>query len=586
MFIKSRRLAVLAAASTLVAASASQLSVTQAQARSVAPGFAVDESFATGFMPDNGIGPVGVAADGSDIWVGDYAAGELYRFGPNGGLANQSTRVTANPIRARLAGLTFGRDGRLYAALQDTGKVVELSKADGRVLRTVADGLPNATGLATDPLTGDLFVTQPGSAPGVKRIKNLSPGSVAVKTWYTNAAPPGQNGNEVDGISFGRDGAMYLSSSTQIFRVEGANKASPARTSAVASVQNGDGIAVAAGKIASQPPYLLANRTDGTITKIDLTDAPPHKQTDIVTGGSRGDFATVGNDGCLYATQSDSVIKLTEPCDLEPPFCEGADGAPLRHGDRNPMSGSVACETAVFGSVATTSKTRALTGGYATRLSNVMTGDLAGGAAIHGCRTTKAGGTFSASKPRLRANNLNRGLAFEFNATLGLLGEMITVGEDPSVANVAARPFTTNATGVATGLNADQVDGKHASELGPSDIRVANQSSAAVSVPACTGTSLSACPELLRRTLGAGNWLVQAKLAIDNNANIDASPNNRCGLVQGTTELDKSAQLAGPQRLDRREQRARLAHGGRQRRGWWHERQPALHRAGGREPAD
>ena len=493
MFIKSRRLAVLAAASTLVAASASQLSVTQAQARSVAPGFAVDESFATGFMPDNGIGPVGVAADGSDIWVGDYAAGELYRFGPNGGLANQSTRVTANPIRARLAGLTFGRDGRLYAALQDTGKVVELSKADGRVLRTVADGLPNATGLATDPLTGDLFVTQPGSAPGVKRIKNLSPGSVAVKTWYTNAAPPGQNGNEVDGISFGRDGTMYR----------------------------------------------------------------------------------------LYATQSDSVIKLTEPCDLEPPFCEGADGAPLRHGDRNPMSGSVACETAVFGSVATTSKTRALTGGYATRLSNVMTGDLAGGAAIHGCRTTKAGGTFSASKPCLRANNLNRGLAFEFNATLGLLGEMITVGEDPSDANVAARPFTTNATGVATGLNADQVDGKHASEL-----RVANQSSAAVSVPACTGTSLSACPELLRRTLGAGNWLVQAKLAIDNNANIDASPNNRCGLVQGTTELDKSAQLAGPQRLDRREQRARLAHGGRQRRGWWHERQPALHRAGGREPAD
>lgn len=248
------------------------------------PGFAVDESFATGFMPDNGIGPVGVAADGSDIWVGDYAAGELYRFGPNGGLANQSTRVTTNPIRARLAGLTFGRDGRLYAALQDTGKVVELSKADGRVLRTVADGLPNATGLATDPLTGDLFVTQPGSAPGVKRIKNLSPGSVAVKTWYTNAAPPGQNGNEVDGISFGRDGTMYLSSSTQIFRVEGTNKASPARTSAVASVQNGDGIAVAAGKIASQPPYLLANRTDGTITKIDLTDAPPHKQTDIVTG--------------------------------------------------------------------------------------------------------------------------------------------------------------------------------------------------------------------------------------------------------------------------------------------------------------
>ena len=42
---------------------------------------------------------------------------------------------------------------------------------------------------------------------------------------------------------------------------------------------------------------------------------------DIYTGGSRGDFLTVGPSGCLYATQSDRVIRLTKAdgtCSLTP----------------------------------------------------------------------------------------------------------------------------------------------------------------------------------------------------------------------------------------------------------------------------
>jgi len=55
---------------------------------------------------------------------------------------------------------------------------------------------------------------------------------------------------------------------------------------------------------------LYGNRNDGIITKIDLTTNPP-TLTDIFTGGTRGDFAAVGFDGCLYATQSDRVVKVT-----------------------------------------------------------------------------------------------------------------------------------------------------------------------------------------------------------------------------------------------------------------------------------
>jgi hypothetical protein len=58
----------------------------------------------------------------------------------------------------------------------------------------------------------------------------------------------------------------------------------------------------------------------------------------------------------------------------------------------------------------------------------------------------------------VRASNLADGRAFEFNANGGTEVGAIT-------GPAAAAPFTTTATGVATGLNADKVDGKDATEL-------------------------------------------------------------------------------------------------------------------------
>ena len=58
----------------------------------------------------------------------------------------------------------------------------------------------------------------------------------------------------------------------------------------------------------------------------------------------------------------------------------------------------------------------------------------------------------------MRASNLADGRAFEFNANGGTEVGAIT-------GPATAAPFTTTATGVATGLNADQVDGKSADEI-------------------------------------------------------------------------------------------------------------------------
>lgn len=87
---------------------------------------------------------------------------------------------------------------------------------------------------------------------------------------------------------------------------------------------------------------------------------------------------------------------------------------------------------------------------YAARVSNIKRGD--GGAALFGCRSN--GGR----EPCIRSVNAKGGHAFEF-VTKGTEGGRITA------LGAGARPFTTNATGVATGLNADYVDGLSAAKI-------------------------------------------------------------------------------------------------------------------------
>lgn len=126
----------------------------------------------------------------------------------------------------------------------------------------------------------------------------------------------------------------------------------------------------------------------------------------------------------------------------------GSSGLPIIGGKRNPSANT----SQVF-----TNETEiiASNGTYGTRQSNKS---VNGGGAIYGCRA-KAGGTDKGSAACVRASNLSDGRAFEFNSDRGLEVGRITAG------NPAAAPFTTNATGVATGLNADKVDGKDAEQI-------------------------------------------------------------------------------------------------------------------------
>lgn len=136
------------------------------------------------------------------------------------------------------------------------------------------------------------------------------------------------------------------------------------------------------------------------------------------------------------------------------PFAAAATGDPLLQGKRN---GTSTAETEIISNIASTN---ALKGGYSTRQSNLSS---TGGGAIYGCRSQAGGSTAKPvpQNPCLRANNLSRGLAFEMRASQGNLGGTISVANGGD----GTKPFSTNATGVATGLNADRVDGRDADDL-------------------------------------------------------------------------------------------------------------------------
>jgi hypothetical protein len=122
------------------------------------------------------------------------------------------------------------------------------------------------------------------------------------------------------------------------------------------------------------------------------------------------------------------------------PFAIATTGSVLREGKRNPSSGSAKRETQIIAGNKT----------YGTRQSNTRDGD--GGGAIYGCRSN------SGNEPCIRANNLKAGRAFEFS-TRGAEGGQIRTKSD------GGRPFTTNATEVATGLNSDRLDGLDAARI-------------------------------------------------------------------------------------------------------------------------
>ena len=289
-----------------------------------APGYAVS-TFASSFPLDcfSGIGPIGLAFDASgNLLVGDAHIDGIYKFGSQGGVAGPATAVGGvnGGSAGNLTGLAFAKDGRFYGMLSNGNNLVELNPANAAVIRLVVHlNGGSRFALAFDPLSGDLFAA---GFDGIERISNYASGT-AIVTHYS--------AGDFDGIVFAPDGTLYVAAELQgaIYRVSGTNTPTPGTATLIAFIPGGpDGMALEPNAANPARPILFVNRNDGAITRVDtsLLPATPVNPcgapcTDIYTGGSRGDFVTVGPSGCLYATQSERIIRITKAdgtCSLLP----------------------------------------------------------------------------------------------------------------------------------------------------------------------------------------------------------------------------------------------------------------------------
>ncbi|MFP5364461.1 MAG: hypothetical protein ACLGI5_17220 [Thermoleophilia bacterium] len=173
------------------------------------------------------------------------------------------------------------------------------------------------------------------------------------------------------------------------------------------------------------------------------------------THHSTEDHTSAGRRLLGRAPRTRSVVAATSLLVLcVAPFAAAGTGDPVREGVRN---GTTTKETEIISNINSTTATK---GGYSTRQSNLS---ASGGGAIYGCRS-KAGGSAAKPLPQnpcVRANNLSTGYAFEFNASNGPVVGLISAGTGGD----SKKPFVTNATGVATGLNADRLDNLDAAQI-------------------------------------------------------------------------------------------------------------------------
>jgi RHS repeat-associated protein len=258
-------------------------------------------------LPNGGIGPTGLAfdTDGS-LFIQDYWNGTLYHVPAGGGdvTGHQLTSLPGTPD-----GLAMTPDGaHLYVARQGASDVVEVNKSTGTILRTVATGLTCASDIVVDPISSDLFVSEPcsdGSGVGVRRISNPTGPSPTVSAY--------SNPGSVDGMVFASDGTLYAVQNAQhvVYAINGTATATPGGYTALGVVYNAGSVGVLAPSVGSAPTLLVGTYWP-YIGTIDLSQSPPAiSNYSLYTSQNRGSVLVTGPDQCVYAAELSSVIRVT-----------------------------------------------------------------------------------------------------------------------------------------------------------------------------------------------------------------------------------------------------------------------------------
>ena len=296
-------------------------------------------TFATGFTTSTfsygGVnfgcyGAYGMAFDSSgNLYVADKPTGNIYRFGPLGGVANSSTLLTSKALGPSTSALAFDAAGEFFAArvattgsFLNTGDIVQVDPSTGAIVREVATGLEGPEFLAVNPSSTALFTgtyVQGGGATSQNRIYEISNQDSATPTVSDYADVPGSIANF--SMAFAPNGTAYVS--TFINGSTGIVRLSDASPPVITTIESGGGIGegIAAGGLQSngEAQFLITGRPaeDGFpagIDTVDLTSSasppPDAAQLSGPTGGNEID--AIGPDGCLYVAMHTAVYKITK----------------------------------------------------------------------------------------------------------------------------------------------------------------------------------------------------------------------------------------------------------------------------------